>query len=414
MKAQVKLIILALILILSNLTLRGQIDKNYEKNLGKAYAAKSVADCQASLKFSKEVQKIIPNHLVQYYLSARLNAQLGNSELALKQLKKATKLGYTTKMLFNEIHHLNDTAFNTLRDKKEFKEIIKALKESEKSVHKSQIAFIINEKELNPEGICYDPIEKMFYLGSMNKHKIIKVDAKGNSTDFTKEKQDGLGELLGIHIDSNRRILWAVSSSEKRNEIFKFNLSSGKLIKKYFLPPTSDGKKPRYNDLVIHPAGDIYISGGCSIYTIPASTDKLGVFLTNKSFFGFNGITLANKGKVIYVSDYYFGIYKIDIKTKSFKLLTHEPGFNLFGVDGLYFKNEQLYAVQDGVNTIDRFSLNETGTHVKSCEFFERNSKYLYYPTTGVIVNDYFYFIADTQAKTFDKKGVVIMKVSIN
>ncbi|MFC1726617.1 hypothetical protein ACFL4T_13420 [candidate division KSB1 bacterium] len=403
-------LIIGIILIFS-MPAFGQIDENYRENRKKAYEANSAAECKASLKFCNEALKAVPNHPVHYYLSARLNEQLGNNDLAFKQLKKATKLGYSTKMLFHEIHQLNDTAFIALRDKEAFKEIIEIMKESEKPVHKSQIAFTISDKELNPEGIAYDPVEKMFYLGSLNNHKIIKVDPIGKCTDFINEGQEGLNRIMGIHVDPIRRILWAASFAEERNEVLKYNLSSGKLIRKYFFPP--DGINHNFNDLVIHPNGDIYISGGCSIYTIPQFSDKLELFLKSNSFAGLNGITLSDDGRVIYVSDYFIGIYKIDIQTKSFSLMSHEPGFNPFGVDGLYFSNNHLYAVQDVLNTIDSFSLNEDATHIESCEIFERNSPYLYKPTTGVIVDDYFYFIADTQGKAYRQEGVIVMKTSI-
>ncbi len=412
-KLKLQLVILAGIMMISCLPAIGQIDGNYYKNQKKAFAAKSVAECQASLKFCNEVLKVIPDHMIANYLSSRLNAILGNSDLALKQLKKATRLGYMTKVLFLEFHQLNDPAYNTLRDKKEFKEIIKILNKSEKPVHKSQIAFSISEKDLNPEGITYDPVEKMFYLGSMNKHKIVKVDPSGKSTDFTSEGQDGLNMVLGIHVDPIHRLLWVVSYSKKRSEVLKYNLSSGKLIKKYFLSAVPNEIKPSFNDLVIHTNGDVYVSGSNSIYWISHSSDKMEVFLNSNSFSTFNGITLSDDAQTIYVSDYFVGIYKIDIKTKSFYLLTHEPGFNSIGVDGLYFLNNQLYCVQDVVNSIDRFSLNKKGTHLKSCEFFERNTQYLHMPTTGVIIDDYFYFIADTQGKGKNPGGIIIMKTPI-
>ena len=412
LKLQSIMLIIGVVLI-SNFQTFAQVDGNYEENQKKAYAARTVEECQYSLQFCNMALKQVPNHPVLYYMAARLNAQIGNNDLALTQLKKATELGYNTKMLFNEIHHLNDSAFFAFKDNETFIEIIKALEKTENPVHRSEIAITIKDKELNPEGICYDSVEKMFYLGSINKQKIIKVDSSGKSTDFTKEGQDGLHTVLGIHIDPVRRMLWAVSCSEERSEIYKYNLSSGELIKKYFLSPLPNGKKRFFNDLLIHPNGDIYITGGNSIYTISQSSDKLERFLTDKSFFGFNGITHSDNEQIIFVSDYYIGIYKIDIKTKSFALLTHEPEFNLFGVDGLYFLNNQLYAVQDGINTIDKFSLNEDATHIKSCEIFERNTPYLYFPTTGVLVDDHFYFIADTQANAYKQEGVIIMRVSI-
>ncbi len=411
-KLKLQLVILAGIMLIACLPAFGQIDGDLDfyKNQKKAFAAKSADECQKSLSFCNKVLKVIPDHLVFNYLAARLNAQLGREENAFKYLEKATKLGYTTNTSFFNIHHLNDPAFMKLRKKERFKQIIKILEKSEKPIHKSMIAFTISDKDLLPEGITYDPVEKMFYLGSWKKHKIVKVDPSDKCTDFTSEGQDGLFGILGIHVDPLRRLLWVVLGSEKRREVFKYNLSSGKFIKKYFFSTVPDGIKPFFNDLVIHPNGDVYVSAGNVICLISHSTEKMEVFLNSNSFNRLNGITLSDDGQTIYVSDFFIGIYKVDIKTKIFTLLTHEPDFNSVGVDGLYFLNNKLYCVQESIN---RFSLDKKGTHLISCEFFERNTPYLQMQTTGVIVDDYFYFLADTQGKGKIPGGIIVMKTPI-
>ncbi|MCK5147005.1 SMP-30/gluconolactonase/LRE family protein [bacterium] len=390
----------------------GQIDSNYRENRNKAFVAKTVAECQSSLKFCKEALKVAPNHPLINYLAARLNALLGNEDIAIKYLKKATELGYTTKLPPDRIHHLNDTAFSKLRKEKKFEEIIIALKKVEKPIHNSQIAFTISDKELWPEGITYDPVEKMFYFGSVTKHKIVKVDHFGKSIDFTEEGQDGLNIVVGIHVDPVRRTLWACSVSETKKEIFKYNLSSGKLIKKYSFPP-DEKKRYSFNDLVIHPNGDIYISGGGAIYVIPHDSDKLEWFLRDNLIVLPNGITLSDDGRTIYSADQAIGIYKIDIKTKSFSLLSHSSEFSSIIIDGLYFRNNNLYAVQPILNTISRFTLNKDATYIESREIYERNTAYLVFPTTGVIVGDYFYFIADPEGKSDKPGGIIIMKALI-
>ncbi len=348
------------------------------------------------------------------YLAARLNEQLGNSRIALKHLKNAAKLGYTSQVRFPKFKSVNnDPVFSGLRKKKEFKVIIQLMNRADKPIHKSQIAFSIKDKSVIPEGITYDPVDKMFYLSSFT--KIVKVDQAGKNYDFTKTgKQDGLSWVNGIHIDPIRRTLWACSNNEKKFkiEIFKYNLSSGKLIKKYSLVP--DGAKHMFNDLVIHLNGDVYISdswGG--IYIIPHSSDKLEVFMRHPIISG-NGITLSDGGRTLYVADEN-GIYKIDLKTKVFARLTHKDDFNTYGIDGLYFKDNYLYAIQNMLlPKVSRFLLNKDTSHLESCEVFEKNTPDLGVPTTGVIVNDFFYYIADGNWKGKNPKGVVIMKVRLN
>ncbi len=409
----VKAVLIISICVFLSLPLRGQIDENFRKNQKKAYVASSIAECRTSLKFCKDVLKVVPNHPVINYLAARLNALLGNEDIALKHLKKATILGYTTKSPLLKTHHLNDPAFSKIKCKDGFSQIINALKIYEKPIHNSKIAFTIKDKKLETEGITYDPIEKMFYLGSQSKHKIIKVDHFGNSIDFTQEGQDGLNIICGLHVDPIRRTLWACSyAPDNRSQIYKYNLSSGKLIKKYSFPQ-NEKKKYSFNDLVIHPNGNIYISGGGSIYWISHFSDKLEYFLENNSIVSPNGITLSDDCRFIYFADYFIGIYRIDIKTKKIKLLSHCANFSSFAVDGLYFKEKKLYAIQTRLNQISRFTLNNKANKIEKCEIFERYTPELIFPTTGVFVNDFFYYVTDDWGEGENPRGVIVMKVAL-
>jgi hypothetical protein len=407
-----KQIIVSLVLFISAVAAIGQIDQNYWEKKRNAFVARTTAECQSSLKFCLEVLKVNPHHPVMNYLAARLYEQLGNSDVAFKHLKKAAQLGYTSKIRWLKMHPMNDPAFSSLRKKEKFEEIVRIMNVSDKPIHKSQVAFTVNKKHLGKsggyEGITYDPVEKMFYLGS--DYKIVRTDHSGNCINFTKDaRKDGLGRINGVRVDPVRRTLLACSNDKNyaNGEIFKYDLLSGKLIKKYAAP--SDGERHFFNDLVIHPNGDVYITDTGEIFKIPHDSDKLELFFKNRSFCGSNGITLSDDGKVIYATEDINGICKIDIKTKSFRLLTHQKNFYSYGIDGLYFADNYLYAVQAELLTqVCRFSLNEDATHLESCEFFERNTPDLNGPSTGVLVDDYFYFLAGE-----NQKEVVVMKTSI-
>jgi len=396
------------------LDVSGQIDNSKREIIKKAFRAKTITECQSSLKFCNEVLKIVPNHPVINYLTARLNAKLGNNKIALDQLNRAIELGYTTKLPFHKINHLNDSAFFHLRDDKEFSSVIESLKKAEEHVHNSEIAFHVDDKKLTTEGITYDPIEKVFYMGSMTKNKIVKVDTLGNSTDFTQSKQDGLDKVLGIHVDPIRRTLWACSVSEESTGVYKFNLNSGKLIKKYLL--SSDSKKHAFNDLVIHLNGDVYITDppSSSIYMISMLSDSLELYLNSKSFFSLNGITISDDNRDILVADFDIGIYTIEINSKHITLLAEGKVFSSFGIDGMYAKGNKIYAVQIGLNQISEFTFNSSAKYLEKCEIIERNTPELIGPTTGVIVDNYFYYITDDGGEVDNARGIIIMKTSLD
>ncbi|MCA1557647.1 MAG: hypothetical protein LC731_03800, partial [Acidobacteria bacterium] len=151
----------------------------------------------------------------------------------------------------------------------------------------SHVAFRIADGELIPEGIAYDPRTRVFYIGSTYKRKIVSMDSKGVVRDFTNEAQDGLLGVLGMKVDIKRRLLWAISSNAGRempgkglstdclgcSAVFKYDLRTGKLIKKYALH-----NKPNahfLNDLTINSGGDAFITDTMTgnIYLISRGKD---------------------------------------------------------------------------------------------------------------------------------------------
>ena len=115
------------------------------------------------------------------------------------------------------------------------------------NLNNSNLAFVLPEKDLLPESIAYDSKQGGFYVGSTRKGKIVKISNDGSISDFITSEQSGLWMVIGLKIDAKRRILWACSSGGDNLEgynlkddvegrpagVFKFNLDTGKLIKKY-------------------------------------------------------------------------------------------------------------------------------------------------------------------------------------
>ncbi|HEX6791206.1 MAG TPA: hypothetical protein VF247_07850, partial [Candidatus Krumholzibacteria bacterium] len=124
----------------------------------------------------------------------------------------------------------------------------------------SSVAFYIPEKDLLPESIAYDPKDGSFYVGSTRKGKIVRVDAKGNASDFIAPRQDGLWEVIGIKVHPTRRVLWVCSfdgsnlEGYKRGDrngsgVFVFNLDTGKLLHKWVLD--QPGEVHGFNDVAL-------------------------------------------------------------------------------------------------------------------------------------------------------------------
>jgi sugar lactone lactonase YvrE len=306
---------------------------------------------------------------------------------------------------------------------------------------RSRVAFKIEERELIPEGIAYDPRARVFYVGSTYKRKIVSVDEKGVVRDFTGEAQEGLLGALGMKVDAKRRLLWVVSTNAGGampgkglgrdclgcSAVFKYDLSAGRLIKKYVL-----SNKPNVhflNDLTINSRGDAFITDTITgdIYLISRRKDELELFINlgQKAFP--NGIDLSGDGKHLFVAAA-GGIRAVNLRDRSSRELKLPDGVSPVVIDGLYFYQGSLIAVQPFADQrkVVRYSLDEGANAVTKVEVIEPEHPLFQQPTTGVIVGGDFYYIANSQLQLFrsiykhdaayDKSkllGVVVLRVRL-
>ncbi|HNP17536.1 MAG TPA: hypothetical protein PKL31_03790 [Fulvivirga sp.] len=291
-------------------------------------------------------------------------------------------------------------------------------------LNNSFVAFTIPEKDLLPENIAFNPVDNSFYIGSTRKGKVIKMGANGNQSTFIEGSTWGLWMIIGMKVDADRNALWVCSSGgdnlinytwkdDKEGRpagIFKFDLTSGKLLQKFVLDQR--GEVHFFNDLVVARNGDVYAThmfGEHAIYKISVGSDKLEKFVQNDLIKYPNGITLADNQSILFVA-HSDGLARIDIKDKKVTQLSVPEGINVArqaSIDGLYYYKWSLIGIQPDVKAVTRYYLNDAGDGIKEAQVLEYNHPMLDHPTTGVMRGRDFYYIANSQFEKFNKDGTL-------
>ena len=397
--------ILLLLLVYSVCSRKSPTDslKKYLQLSTKAYQSKDYPEYQRMM--SRIVDLEPQNYRYRYNLACAcaLNNDLQN---AVKILRFLLDEDYDLALLAE-----TDLDFDLIRNTVTFQEIVKRIKEKTQPLNNSHIAFSIPEKDLIPEGIAYDPVDSSFYLGSIHKCKIIKIDKKKKISDFVEQRQDGMLPVLGMQVDSKRRILWAVTSYGfyKANipkellgttGVFKYDLKTKKLLRKYMLPQEENHM---LNDLTIDSNGNVYVTDWRipAIYMISVNKDTIDkvIDLPRRP----NGIDFSNDWTKLFVSGEGIGV--LELSTKTFKELKHPVNMFLSG-DGLYYYRNSLIAVQNGgLRKITRFYLNEGQNEIVRSQAMEAYHPLFNLPTTGVIIGNHFYYIANSQIREYDNEG---------
>ena len=285
---------------------------------------------------------------------------------------------------------------------------------AEPVVDHSSIAFTLEEKDLLPENLAFDPKTGIFLVGSTRNGKILGVQPGCREWDFVNARAGGLWMVIGMKADSKRRVLW-VASSDGGNLVgrrptdgnaaglFKFDLDTGALLGKWLLD--DPGSVHFLNDLVVAPDGDVYVTHmykAAEVWRLDARTGTFAPFYRGDAAFRDpNGIALSADGKQLYVAEA-SGISVIDLKDRIRRELAAPAGEKLGGVDGLYVLGRELVFLQPEQKRVERCRLADDGLAVDHCETLELNHPLFDHITTGVIVERTLYYIANSQ---FDRVG---------
>jgi sugar lactone lactonase YvrE len=399
---------------------------------GRVQEAWKQKDYATVLALSEELLARAPGHSGVQFQYARALAANNKTQKALKVLGSVARMGGSPPAR-------DDEAFSKIRDDPEFQSALTSFDKNKTASGRSTVAFSFPGKDLIPEGIAYDPVEKNFYIGSTYRRKILKVTPDGKASDFVAEKEHGLWGMIGMEVDPARRHLWANTANsgprtpmidpepdtEGKTAIFKFDLGSRKLIRKY---ETGTKENSRFlNDMAIAPNGDVYITESHvgEVYRITAKKDELELFVPASGMEFPNGIAISPDGRWLYVA-HFAGITVVDVSSGAKQLLTGPADSQLGGHDGLVYYRNSLVGIQvltGGVDRIVRFHLKNP-QQVERIDILQINHPLFALPTTGDIAGDEFYYIANSQLRSFDEKGVifpaeklkdpVILKIELN
>ena len=379
----------------------------YVQNANAAYQRK---DYSALIDNMKLALRERPNYWRYIYNVAMGYALAGDGATSISWLGRLADMGLV-------LAAGTDQNFNSIKDTDDFKTVVARFAANAAPIGRSETAFTIHEKGLVPEGIAYDPAARTFYVGSVYKRKIVSIDPSGRANDFS-APSDGLWSVMGMRVDPVRRVLWVCTAAHAQmmnfNEaekgisgIFKYDLRTRKLIKKYLLP--ADGKSHWLGDLVLNSRGDVFASDSVTpaIYKIDRDKESIDLFMADASFVNPQGLAFSADEKRLFMADYLKGVFVIEMKSRTVSLLTPADSMTLLGIDGLYAYQGRLIAVQNGVppNRIIELLPDQAAKRIVSFNVLAANHPSFDEPTLAVLVNDSLFCIANSQWSAIDEKG---------
>ena len=341
--------------------------------------------------------------LIFYEAITRIDLDDRDAAFALLRSLQGRKLGLVP---------VRDAGFEAMWDDPEFQKIREKLVQEESRTPDALVAFRLADPKLIPEGIAYDPKQDRFLIGSVAQKKIVSANRKGEVKDFSGPK-DKLDCVLGLFVDSAQEQLYAVSTNgfldeaqkQRRNAVVRYDLKTGLLVNRYDAPDAN-----QLNDLTVAADGTIYAtdSAGGTLFRKTHADKTLTPFGAKGAPPGANGITLGTDGK-LYVA-ISTGIARIDLSTGAPTRLSQPVTVVTGGCDGLYWHRGDLVGIQNVTNPgrIIRIALADQGTRISGITVLQSHHHPEFVePTTGAIVADALYVIANSYVGHFQPNGSI-------
>ncbi len=344
-----------------------------------------------------------PNDGLLAFYQALTHVQLGERTAALAELRS----------LFGR--HLGlipapGLGFDALWADEEFQAVRRQLEAEEERTPESPVAVRLTDPGLIPEGIAWDAKGRRFFLGSIAQRKIITVDRQGKTRDFS-HADDHLETVLGLAVDAKRNRLYAVTTNgfetaaetARRNAVLSYDLRNGRRLARFDIADAM-----QLNDVAVAPDGTVYVSDSAagSVYRLDPKARGFVPHGEPGAMSGANGLAVAPDGKLYVTLSTGIGL----VEDGKVQRLPQPDTVVTGGIDGLYWHEGDLLGVQNGCNPgrVIRIRLGEQGRRISGVQVLQSHHHPAFdEPTTGALMGDALYVIANSQVGRFQPDGTI-------
>jgi len=370
--------------------------------------ARASGDVRARLHAILKIEKLLNDAPDAIEAAAQAYAEVGDTHHALDFLSQFAELGQVDDRLLRG----ENKTFAPLEKLPEYKSILKRFASNKVALSRSDTALYLQDQGLLAEDIDYDPRSRSFLITSVLEKKIIRVTPEGKTTDFAQSPSHW--PVLAVKVDASHNLVWATEVAIDgfavapkfdwgRSAVLCFDLSTGALRQRIEGPAHS-----ALGDMALTRAGGPIVSDGDGGGIYRVSGDRLER-IDRGDFISPQTPTTHPDGRHVFIPDYARGIAVVDLAGGQLIWLNrgNVKKYALNGIDGLYFNEGSLIATQNGTSPerVVRFRINSTLTDITSEQIIEKATPTLGDPTHGVVVDDFFYYIANSGWSEIDEHG---------
>ena len=341
-------------------------------------------------------------------------AQLANDRAddALATLEKIAALGFSSPVE-------KSAEFTALRERKEFKDVVKKLAANLHPKGAGETEFMLREVTGLIEGIAWREKTDEFYFGDVNGRAVWMRNKDGTLRRFTPEGDDLLG-VFGLAIDESTGALWAATSAVSAMRGFtpdmdgtaalaEIDLATGAIRRTIpIVRRRGDRESHVLGDLALGPDGSVYLpdSGGPVLWRLAPGAASLEPFIEHPEFMSLQGVVVVAGGAALLLSDHANGLLRVDLGSRQVLRLESPPDTSLIGLDGMAVTpTGDVLAIQNGLRPIRvvRIALEPNADAITKVTVLESGHITMAAPSLGCIATGgHFFFIGNAGWTRFE------------
>lgn len=351
-----------------------------------------------------------PRHVGAIYVAARTAAALGDTGEAARWLDRLAELGLDDA--------LDPDDFGNWVNSAEYQRYAAQFAAKAPPVGAAERAWETRCGDLLPEGTAWDAQRGELLLSSGRRRTVVAVLPDGRCRDVVPPADAGLFAVLGMQVDAARDVLWVASAAAPfmvdarpaelgRAMLARIDLARGRVDATFVLPGPG-----LLNDLTIAADGAVYVteSRDGAVHRLAPGAGALTPIVAPEVLESPNGIVALPEGGLL-VADFHGLAWIADPVGPAPRVerLATPAGLYLGGIDGLTLSRQGIVAVQNlvGRTRIWALGVDTRERRVTSARVLMRGHADFRNPTTGVVVEDRFVFVADTKLQEARPDGTV-------
>ena len=277
----------------------------------------------------------------------------------------------------------------------------------------SDTAFVLHRAGVVPENLVYDAAGRRFLGGDLEADGLVEIGRDGSVRPFAAAVE---GRVLGLKLDPARRLLWGVAferlqapgdtgNAPARSHVFALALPGGRLVRRVTSP--EDGRSHLFNDLVVGRNGAVYFtdSEAGAVWALEPGRDTLRLLhrAPPERFAYPNGIAFLPDERGLLVA-HWQGMVTIGLPAGPVTPVRAASDTAVGRVDGLYPACGGFLGIQNMATPSRLIAFDLRGGAVGTVRQLERGRPDFRGPTTGAIVGDTLFYVANAQIGPFDPR----------